>query len=68
MPAEGRGGCQVALSREISAFAQEKEEQMQTKIDRVRELSQYIRQQLKHKARSRMREICASGICEGDVL
>lgn len=40
MPAEGRGGCQVALSREISAFAQEKEEQMQTKIDRIRELSQ----------------------------
>lgn len=39
MPAEGRGGCQVALSREISAFAQEKEEQMQTKIDRIRELS-----------------------------
>lgn len=39
MLAEGRGGCQVALSREISAFAQEKWEQMQTKIDRVRELS-----------------------------
>lgn len=39
MLAEGRGGCQVALSREISAFAQEKREQMQTKIDRVRELS-----------------------------
>ena len=32
------GGCRVALSKEISAFAQEKEEQMQTKIDRVREL------------------------------
>lgn len=34
------GGRQVALSREISAFAQEKEEQMQTKIDRIRELSE----------------------------
>lgn len=31
----GRGGCRVVLSREISAFAQEKE-QMQTKIDRIR--------------------------------
>lgn len=30
----------MALSREISAFAQEKEEQMQTKIDRIRELSE----------------------------
>ena len=30
----------MALSREISAFAQEKEERMQTKIDRIRELSQ----------------------------
>lgn len=30
----------MALSREISAFAQEKGEQMQTKIDRIRELSQ----------------------------
>lgn len=40
MPEEGRGGCRVALSREISAFAQEKEEQMQTKIDRIRELSE----------------------------
>lgn len=40
MPEEGRGGCQVALSRGISAFAQEKEEQMQTKIDRIRVLSE----------------------------
>ena len=39
MPAEGRGGCQVAISSGISAFAQGKEEQMQTKIDRIRELS-----------------------------
>ena len=31
-PAEGRGGRQVVLSREISAFAQEKGEQMQTKL------------------------------------
>ena len=29
----------MALSREISAFAQEKGEQVQTKIDRIRELS-----------------------------
>ncbi len=39
MPVEGRGGCQVALPREIFALAQDKEEQMQTKIDRIRELS-----------------------------
>jgi len=57
----GKGRCQIALSWEISAFAQEKEKQMQTKNDRIRELSQ--RQQFKHKARSRMREICTSGIC-----